>query len=70
VLFIPAEPVEEILSTARGIWRQERRQAEEIRAGRKLRDQLQFDEYLARRSSDATYTFRKHLRGMGGAIEE
>ena len=70
VLFISAERVEEILSTARGIWQKERRQANELRAGRKLRDQLQFDEYLARRSADETYTFRKHLRGIGGAIEE
>jgi regulator of RNase E activity RraA len=70
VLFTSAEQIEEVLSTAQGIWMKERRQAEEIQAGRKLRDQLQFDEYLARRSSDETYTFRKHLRGIGGAIEE
>ena len=70
LLFTSAERIEEILSVARSIWQKERRQAEQIRAGRKLRDQLQFDEYLARRSVDETYTFRKHLRGMGGAIEE
>jgi regulator of RNase E activity RraA len=70
LLFTSAERIEDILSTAYSIWQKERRQAEEIRAGRKLRDQLQFDEYLARRSSDETYTFRKHLWGIGGAIEE
>jgi hypothetical protein len=48
----------------------ERRQAEEIRAGKLLREQLQFEEYLARRSSNAAYTFRQHLRTIGGAIEE
>ena len=70
VLFAPAQRVEEILSTAHGIWKKERKQAEEIQAGKKLREQLQFDEYLARRSEDKTYTFRQHLREIGGAIEE
>ena len=70
VLFAPAEQTEEIISMAYSIWERERRQAEEIRAGKKLRDQLQFDEYLARRSMDDSYTFRQHLRGIGGAIEE
>lgn len=70
VLFAPARQTEDILSTAHAIWEKERRQAQEIQAGRKLREQLQFDEYLARRSVDATYTFRRHLRALGGAIEE
>ena len=70
VLFAPLPRVEEIISTAHTIWQKERRQAGEIRAGKKLREQLQFEEYLARRSSDATYTFRQHLRSIGGAIEE
>jgi 4-hydroxy-4-methyl-2-oxoglutarate aldolase len=70
VLFAPAQGVDEILSTADSIWQKERGQAQEIESGRKLREQLQFDEYLARRSVDATYTFRQHLRILGGAIEE
>ena len=70
VLFAPAQRVEQILSTAQSIWKKERRQAQEIQAGKKLREQLQFEEYLARRFTDETYTFRQHLRGMGGAIEE
>jgi regulator of RNase E activity RraA len=70
VLFAPAQGVDEILSTAHSIWKKERGQAQEIQSGRKLREQLQFDEYLARRSADATYTFRQHLRILGGAIEE
>lgn len=70
VLFAPIQQAEEILSTAHAIWRKERRQAEEIRAGNTLREQLQFQEYLTRRSSDPTYTFRQHLRSIGGAIEE
>ncbi|HSL30928.1 MAG TPA: RraA family protein [Anaerolineales bacterium] len=70
VLFAPAERVDEILSTAQAIWQKERRQAQEIQAGRNLREQLEFDQYLMRRSMDETYTFRQHLRSIGGAIEE
>jgi len=70
VLFAPGQQVEEILSTAKIIWQTERRQAEAIQSGKKLSEQLRFDEYLDRRSTDPTYTFRKHLRNIGGAIEE
>jgi regulator of RNase E activity RraA len=70
VLFVPGQRSDRVLSTARSIWERERRQAQAIQAGQKLREQLQFDEYLARRSVDATYTFRQHLRAVGGAIEE
>jgi 4-hydroxy-4-methyl-2-oxoglutarate aldolase len=70
VLFAPLQQTEEILSAAHTIWRKERRQAEEIGAGKTLREQLQFEDYLARRALDATYTFRHHLRLLGGEIEE
>ena len=70
VLFAPALGAEQIILTAQSIWQKERRQAQEIQSGRKLREQLQFDEYLCRRSADTTYTFRQHLRAIGGAIEE
>ena len=70
VLFAPAGRVEEILSTAHIIWQKERQQAQEIQAGRTLREQLQFEQYLERRAADESYTFRQHLRSIGGAIEE
>ena len=70
VLFAPIQQVEEIIATAHTIWKKERHQAEETQFGKKLRDQLQFEEYLAHRSADETYTFRQHLRSIGGAIEE
>ncbi len=62
--------LEEILATAHTIWQTERKQVEAILAGEKLRKQLQFNEYLNRRATDPSYTFRKHLRILGGAIEE
>lgn len=70
VLFTPSQHVEEVLSMALSISQKERQQAQEIQAGKTLREQLRFDEYLARRAVDATYTFRQHLRAIGGAIEE
>jgi len=41
-----------------------------MRQGTSLRAQLQFSDFLARRSSNPATTFREHLRGIGGAIEE
>jgi 4-hydroxy-4-methyl-2-oxoglutarate aldolase len=70
VLFVPAARVEEVLSTARGIWDAEREQARKIGAGETLREQTAFDDYLAQRADDPSYSFRKHLRRIGGAIEE
>lgn len=62
--------VEEVADAAAAIERKERDQAARIRAGETLRAQTGFDEYLARRALDATYSFRTHLRATGGAIEE
>lgn len=70
VLFVAADRVEEVLSAAHGIWQTEREQARRMRAGETLREQTAFDEYLARRAGDASYTFRRHLRRTGGAVEE
>lgn len=70
VMFVSEEQVEQVLETARQIWDKERRQAHAIRIGTPLREQLRFDEYLARRKSDPNYTLRMHLRSVGGAIEE
>ena len=70
VLFVAADRVDEVLAAARKIGETEREQARRIRTGETLRAQTVFDDYLARRADDASYTFRRHLRRIGGAIEE
>jgi regulator of RNase E activity RraA len=69
-LFVEAAMLDEVLAGARTIWETERRQADAIRAGETLRMQLKFDDYLTKRANDASHTFRQHLRGIQGAIEE
>ena len=70
VVFVPLDRAAAILSAAADIHARERSQAEAVAAGRTLREQLRFAEYLSARSRDPSYSFRKHLRSLGGAIEE
>lgn len=70
VLFVPSSAIPTVLEAAKAIWNVERRQAEAIKAGKKLSEQLDFDSYLKTRDSDPSYTLRKHLRKRGGAVEE
>lgn len=69
VLFVPLDRADEVLELAAGIAVTEGRQADEIRVGRSLREQVHFDDFLAARAADPTLTFRDHLRGVGGEIE-
>jgi 4-hydroxy-4-methyl-2-oxoglutarate aldolase len=69
-LFVPADRAGKLLTTARRIAETEREQARRIRTGETLRRQTSFADYLTRRAADPSYTFRKHLRRVGGAIEE
>jgi hypothetical protein len=62
--------MDDLLRVAHEIWQRERRQAEAIKRGHSLREQLDFAQYLERRAADPSYTFRKHLRKISGAIEE
>jgi regulator of RNase E activity RraA len=70
IVLVPSAQVAPVLAMAKRIAITERRQADQVRSGHTLQQQLRFDEYLARRSSDPGYTFRAHLRAIGGAIEE
>jgi regulator of RNase E activity RraA len=69
-IFLEANSIANVLETARAIWQRERAQADAIRSGQTLRSQLRFTDYLAKRAADPAYTFRNHLRILGGAIEE
>ena len=69
-VFIPAKHTDQLISVAHEIWERERRQAEAIKTGRSLREQLDFARYLKKRNADPNYTFREHLRKISGAIEE
>ena len=69
-IFVPAASIEDLLKIARQIWQTERKQAERIKSGDTLRQQLKFADYLEKRSTNPGHTFRQHLRELGGAIEE
>mgnify|MGYP001814522510 CR=1 FL=1 len=69
VVFALLQDVENIISLARTIADAEKRQAENIKNGKTLSQQLKFDEFLKIRGKNPAYTFREHLQKIGGAIE-
>jgi regulator of RNase E activity RraA len=70
VIFTPLEGIDDVIAAAQSIGTRERGQAETLRGGLSLSEQLEFELFLKRREGDPGYTFRRHLRGIGGAIEE
>jgi regulator of RNase E activity RraA len=70
VLFIPLAQAEVIARAAQTIRETEYSQAAKMKDGTSLRTQLQFSEYLARRTATPALSFRQHLRTIGGAVEE
>jgi regulator of RNase E activity RraA len=70
VLFLPADLLEKIVGEAQSIRETERQQAELVRQGKSLREQLQLAHYVERRRLNPELTFRMHLNGLGAAIEE
>lgn len=70
VLCVPQRDLTAVLDAAEAIRDTERRQAARMREGRSLREQAQFRAFLTRRAQDPSFTFRQHLRDIGGAVEE
>ncbi len=66
---VPGNRLDEVLAHAAEIRAAEHRQAAAVAAGRSLRDQLGFSDYLERAAADPSYTLRRHLEERGGAIE-
>jgi 4-hydroxy-4-methyl-2-oxoglutarate aldolase len=58
-----------VIETAKDIANREGAQAVRLLKGELLRSQFDLDDYVARRQSDPKYTFREHLKSLGGAIE-
>lgn len=69
VVFALLQDLEDIISVARTIAGIEQSQAENIKNGKTLSQQFKFDEYVKKRSKNPTYSFREHLKKIGGAIE-
>lgn len=70
IIFLPHKDSVPLFKTALKIQETERLQATRVKKGKLLRDQLQFHTYLVKRASEPSYSFRNHLRTIGGAIEE
>lgn len=70
VVFCPWAEAARIAAAAEQLWRVERQQADAVRGGVRLREQLQLRAYVAKRRAQPELTFRQHLREIRGAIEE
>lgn len=69
VVVVAAAEVARVIAAAKDIAAREAAQAARLRKGERLRDQLKLGAYVARRREDPAYTFRDHLKALGGAIE-
>lgn len=69
VVVVASADVTRVVAAAREIAAREGAQAARLMKGERLRSQLQLDAYVTRRQSDSSYTFRDHLKSLGGAIE-
>ena len=69
LVIVPVERFEEARNEALAIRSVEGAQAERMRGGQSLREQLDWDSYLERRSADRSLTFRQYLVERRAAIE-
>ena len=70
VMFVRAEDWPTASQAARDIMATEVRQAQQMKQGTSLRDQVDFDAYIAAVDAGENITFRDHLRARKAEIEE
>jgi 4-hydroxy-4-methyl-2-oxoglutarate aldolase len=58
-----------VVAAAIDIASREQAQAARLFKGERLRDQLQLQAYILKRQAEPSYSFRDHLKSLGGAIE-
>lgn len=69
VVVVEAAKVDRVVETAKDIASREQAHATRLLAGELLRDQFKLAAYVAERRRDPSFTFRDHLKSLGGAIE-
>ena len=69
VVVVATADLERVVATARDIADREGAQAVRLMKGDLLRQQLDLDQYVAKRNLHPDFTFREHLKSFGGAIE-
>ena len=69
-LFLAQDCFDAVVREATVIRETESNQAERLQRGTSMREQFQFAEFLRRRASDPTLTFRTYLRSLHASIEE
>jgi regulator of RNase E activity RraA len=69
LVILPHQRFAEAEREALAIRQVEAAQAERMRAGESLRQQLDWELYLKRRSAEPSLTFRQHLARRGGGVE-
>jgi 4-hydroxy-4-methyl-2-oxoglutarate aldolase len=69
VVVVEAAKVDRVIESAKDIATREQVHATRLLAGELLRDQFKLDIYLSQRRRDPSFTFREHLKSLGGAIE-
>ena len=70
IIVLPSAKLAKIVETARKIKNTEIEHARLMRDGRSFRTQVRFGEFLEHRRENPSFTFRRHLRGEAGSIEE
>jgi regulator of RNase E activity RraA len=70
IVVFPLSHLAQIAEAARKIKTTEIEHARLMRNGESFRSQVRFGDFLGGRAKDPSLTFRRHLRGAGGSIEE